>query len=230
MSLQKLTITPDGLPDIKVQFNPASYSITKSVTWGGTTTEASEAGKKCAGTNKKLNAPTKHFGGGGSRTLTFDLFFDVTEPVNGEQVKDVRVKTNELVKLTRIERTGENKGKPPVCTISWGGSDGSGISDLPFRGVITNLTQKFTLFDGQGNPLRAELGVTFTEFINPTKDQKETDPEFTTHIVRRGDTLSSIAAKMYSKPVLWRVIANANNVDDPRGIEIGRALHIPKVG
>lgn len=234
MSLAKLTITPkDGTP-IPVQFNPASYSTSKSVTWSDPKSQDLATGKKGAGTNRKLNAPAKVFGGGGSRTISFDLFFDVTEPVERgsirEKINDVRVLTNQLVKLTQIKREGGKEKPPPTCTITWGKADGKGISDLPFKGKLTNLTQKFTLFDSDGNPLRAEVGVTFTEAINEKEELKETDPDFTTRVVKRGDTLSTIAAQMYSNPALWRVIADANDVDDARIIQIGRTLHIPKVG
>ena len=72
--------------------------------------------------------------------------------------------------------------------------------------------------------------MTFTEDLIKTADQKETDPDFTTRVVKRGDTLSSIAAQMYSNPALWRVIADANNVDDARKILVGQTLQIPKAG
>jgi len=234
MGLARLKIKPEVGEEITVQFNPASYSTSKSVTWGNPKSEASENGKKCAGTNRKLNAPVQVFGGGGSRTISFDLFFDVTETVDRgkgpETIKDVRVLTNDLVKLTRIDRNAK-KPKPPTCTITWGDPDARGLSDLPFRGNLTNLAQRFTFFDsGTGNPLRAEVGVTFTEALNEKADLKETDPDFTTRVVKRGDTLSSIAGELYSNQALWRVIADANGVDNPRTIQVGRTLHIPKIG
>jgi hypothetical protein len=120
------------------------------------------------------------------------------------------------------------KPRPPICEITWGSAPET--LHFPFRGVVTGLTEKFTLFDGDGTPLRAELGVTFTEFEPPKNDQKETDPEFTTRVVNSGDTLSSIAAEMYSDPALWRLIAEENSVEDPRSIQIGRMLRIPGIG
>ncbi|HLG13134.1 MAG TPA: LysM peptidoglycan-binding domain-containing protein [Blastocatellia bacterium] len=232
MKQEKLTITPQSpskLKPIKVMFNPASYSISKSVTWSAAAT-GSEGGKKGAATTRKLNEPLLDFGGGDSRTLSLDLFFDVTEhpTVNGQEVTDVRVLTNEFVKLTRIERVGK-KPRPPVCLITWGTAPPKN-SDFPFCGVVTSLTQKFTLFESDGRPVRAELGVSFKEFIPPKKDQRDTDPEFTTRIVKRGDTLSSIAAEMYSDPSRWRLLADANRLDDPRRLDVGVALRIPKTG
>ena len=152
-----------------------------------------------------------------------ELFFDLTEEGNGE---DVRQETNKIVALTRIER---DEAHPRVCEVSWGQAPVG--SDFPFIGVITSLTQNFTLFKGSGTPIRANLSVSFLEFLAPLVDKRETDPELTTRIIKRGDTLSSIAAQVYSNPKLWRIIAQANELDDPRHLEthIGRTLTIPKL-
>lgn len=214
MRLEKLTITPrnSGLGEIKVLFNPTSYSIRKSVSYNGQS-------------KTELNSPLLTFSGGGSRTLSLKLFFDVTEPVNGRRIEDVRELTNKFVALTRIER---GKDRPPVCDITWG-SNPPVNSDFPFAGVVSSLSQEFTLFEKNGKPLRADLDVEFTEFIGWEEGQRETDPEFTTRVVRRGDTLSGIADEMYDDPRRWRVIAEANHLDDPRRLTIGMLLSIPKL-
>ena len=46
-------------------------------------------------------------------------------------------------------------------------------------------------------------------------------------IVRRGDTLSSIANDEYRDPGLWRPIAQANGIFNPRILEPGTQLLIP---
>jgi LysM repeat protein len=219
MGLAKIRITPlDGnetpvyTKSFEVQFNPSTYAISKSVVWNGAPVDA-------------YNAPYLKFGGGGSRQLTMDLFYDVTEPVNGRHILDVREETNKLVALSRIHRTLE---RPPVVKIAWGTGEPTN-SDFPFIGVISQLTQTFKLFSHDGRPLRADVSVTFTEFLSPEKDQHLTDPDFTTRRVRRGDTLSAIAADAYGDPARWRIIAEANNLDDPRQLEIGLRLAIPKL-
>lgn len=210
----KLTIKPEGQDPIEVQFNPTSYAITKPVTY-------------TPSPRRTLDAPLLTFGGGGGRTLTLNLFFDVTEPQTpgGSRAKDVRDLTSKFVALTRIKR--DNNKRPPVCEISWG-KDSTANPDFPFSGVVTNLVQEFTLFEKDGTPVRAKLAVSFLEFKGWEEGQRESDPEFTTHVVKRGDTLSSIAATMYADPALWRVIADTNRLDDPRHLEIGRTLNIPK--
>lgn len=219
MTLAKLTIAPEtasGLKSFEVMFNPNNYSVTKPVTW--TTPGA-------AATERRKNAPLLEFSGGGSRTMTLDLFFDTTDKTSPTEV-DVRAQTNQIVKLTQIVRALKEP-RPPICTISWGAFLKG--SDFPFTGVVTQLTQHFTLFRPDGRPLRANVSVAFSEWLDPTDDQKETDPEFTTRLIKRGDTLSSIAAEVYSDPARWRTIAEANQLDDPRQISVGLRLNIPKV-
>lgn len=212
---------------IDVLFNPNSYTISKSVSWlpvARAPAEGASTGTATAGGHRDLDAPPLDFGGGGSRTLTLRLFFDVTE--RGPDA-DVRSETDKLVELTRIQPTeGQKRAKPPVCQILWGGQ-ASQKSDFPFTGVATQLTQNFVLFRNSGQPVRANVDITFLEHIDPPTNKKETDPDFTTYVVRRGDTLAAISARLYRDPALWRVIATANSIDDPRRLTIGARLSIP---
>ncbi|NET68539.1 MAG: LysM peptidoglycan-binding domain-containing protein [Moorea sp. SIO1G6] len=249
MALEKLSIIPlkwkknqdekyraveseekDNYPEITVLFNPESYTVKKGVTWSGSS-------------QKEYNAPILDFGGGGSRELTLELFFDVSEGVKNSRsqnfdrknnslldstfIDDVREETNKLVALTRIRRVGGKEQPPPACKVYWGEAPTN--SDFPFVGVITNLTQTFTLFKSNGKPIRAKVNITFSEYLNPEDDKRRTDPELTTRIVKSGETLSSIAADVYGNPKLWRLIAQENQLDNPRQLDIGKTLTIPKL-
>jgi nucleoid-associated protein YgaU len=229
MALAKLEITPldrHGLrvfrKKLKVLFNPETYAIAKTVSWSSKSPGQNDAGADDASTNRRFNAPMLQFEGGASRTMNLELFYDVTEPVQGKLVDDVRKLTNKLVALTRIDRL---LGYPPLVRLNWGKPPGR--SDFPFTGVITSLNQTFTLFSNNGKPLRADVSMSLTEFIDAELDLRFTDPELTTRRIQRGDTLSNIAADVYRDPAQWRVIAEANQIDDPRQLNIGRLLSIP---
>ncbi len=45
----------------------------------------------------------------------------------------------------------------------------------------------------------------------------------------RGETLSAIAGARYDDPQLWRPIALANGIADPRAIAVGQSLRIPSL-
>jgi hypothetical protein len=224
LTLEKLTITPiiiknqnleQRLPAIAVLFNPESYTISKTVNWTKTV-------------SNQFNAPLSSFGGGDSRQLTLKLLFDVSLPVTqqgrSQVLEDVRQESNKIVGLTHIERDEQH---PRVCEVSWGNAPVG--SDFPFMGVITSLTQEFTQFSRSGKPTRASLNVTFTEYLNPELDKRKTDPELTTQVIRGGATLDGIAADLYNDPKQWRVIAEANKIDDPRHLQVGRRLVIPSL-
>lgn len=219
MALEKLVITPLGKnggrfesKSVKVLFNPGEYTVTKSVSWDLENRK-----------DRRFNAPGLSFGGGGSRQLSLKLFYDVTEPINGRLLSDVRDETNKLAAFTRIDRDLQ---RPPVVQVTWGKAPVG--SDFPFTGVITSLTQSFVLFSSDGKPLRANVDVTLLEYLRPELDKRETDPELTTYRIKRGDTLANITAALYGDPAQWRRIAEANGIDDPRTLEIGRVLTIPE--
>lgn len=205
-------------------FNPNTYSITKSVSWNPVVSKSAPSGQ----TQRGHNAPALQFNGGQSRTLSLELFFDTTEEADPAK-QDVRNLTNKIVKLTRIVRDLDPQ-RPPICVVSWGQITPPG-SDFPFTGVITQLTQRFNLFLTDGTPVRATQTVAFMEYLDPTKDELENDPEFTTRLVKRGDSLSSIAGEAYHDPTMWRIIAEANQLEDPRHFfKPGLRLKIPKSG
>jgi nucleoid-associated protein YgaU len=212
MAVAKLRIVPQSRQaPITVAFNPTTYSISKSVNW------------KASGgvTDQGTNAPTLEFGGGSSRQLSLDLFFDSTE--SPAAARDVRLQTDEIVRLTHIVRDARQP-RPPICRIEWGGNS----ADFPFYGAISSLGQNFLLFDAEGRPLRAVLKVVFLEFLVLEDDQRKTDPELTTRVLRRGDSLANIAAEVYGDPAAWRIIARANRIDDPLSIAPGTKLTLPK--
>jgi len=218
MAIDKLKIFPERDPtdpikteadgSIAVAFNPTTYSISKSLSWNGPP-------------DRRTNAPTLTFGGGNSRQLALELFFDSTEMTGPE--RDVRRQTDRIVRLTRILRHLDNP-RPPICKLDWGGKS----EDFPFVGIVNSLEQQFLLFDATGQPLRATLKVAFQEFLVLSDDQRKTDPELTTRVVRRGDSLASIAAQVYDDPSAWRAIARANRIENPLAIAPGTKLTLPK--
>ena len=223
MALAKLRIFPERdrkdpkrKTDFAVMFNPTTYTISKSVAWVPAKTRT-----KGRGNDAKANAPTHTFGGGGARELALELFYDVTESAAADP--DVRDETDRIVKLTRIRRDAKY-ARPPVCRIEWGGE----TQDFPFVGTVSSLKQHFLLFSESGKPLRATLAVSFTEFLVLSDDLRKTDPELTTRVVRRGDTLASIAAEAYNDPATWRVIAAANRIENPFDLAPGTKLTLPK--
>lgn len=73
----------------------------------------------------------------------------------------------------------------------------------------------------------ASLKVTPKPAANPKKTNTETN--LATYTVKKGDTLWVIAKKYYNNPLLWPRIADRNGVKNPKLLQIGKKLVIPKV-
>lgn len=101
-----------------------------------------------------------------------------------------------------------------------------------FRCVMESIKQKFTLFSPDGVPLRATLTVSLREYRTLGDHVRQPDrrsPDRThAHVVQQGDTLASISHRYYERPAHWRVIAAANGITDPRRLDPGRFLQVPR--
>ena len=205
MALQKakITIDPAG-PQFDVLFNPEEYTINTDNTF------ASQA-------VPGLGAPILQFVHGNMRTLEIELFFDTVDAHT-----DVRLETQKIVSLMQID---SNLHAPPVLRVTW--------ASLQFRCVLARANQKFIKFQEDGTPVRARVSVTFNEFVDAAtqaqQDNLQTADYSKVHIVEQGETLSSLAGKLYEDATLWRPIALANGLQDPRSVFVGQPLRIPSL-
>lgn len=68
-----------------------------------------------------------------------------------------------------------------------------------------------------------------TLWVNVYQAEYTPPPKLYAYNVKNGDTLSSIAYEFYKNALLYRTIAEVNNLDDPHFIEVGRSLRIPAI-
>ncbi len=214
MELAKLLIlveTKGGrfIPGFSVLFNPNQVSVQKSVNWRSVPRTQSDS----------TGAQFTH---GDPATLSMDLFFDTYGIV---PIVDVRVFTRQIFNLTTVEKHGDLH-RPPLCQLQWGLFNFENS-----QWVLQSLNQRFSLFHATGVPLRATLSCTFRQWRSGKTeaallDRKSADVA-KTHTVERGETLSAIAADEYRDPTLWRAIADANRIDNPRQLVAGQVLIIP---
>jgi phage tail protein X len=204
--------TARGLPArIEVQFNATEYTLSK----GAQIAEIAVLG---------IDSPILQFVRGQNEKLSLDLFFDTTEQGMGEtNVADVRNRTRSIYQLVKIQ---PKIHAPPRIQFVWG-------QGLSFKAIVESVQQKFTLFNPAGIPLRATLSVVFREYKTLEEQMSELNLQSSDHTkrrtVRRGDTLSRIAAEEYRDPALWTYIADANPTIaiDPRRLQPGTVLEIP---
>ena len=202
----------DTNDSVECMFNPKEYTFTKQNSWKFVDRKGS-------------NLPSPEFKSGQPTTLKMQLFFDTFEA--GEDVRSGY--TNKIWDLTRVNEDLKDrktrKGRPPICRFQWGKA-------WSFKAVVTDVSQKFTLFQSDGTPVRATLDVTFRQVEdeglyprqNPTSGGGEGRK---LRVVREGERLDWIATTEYGDPTLWRLIAEQNEMDDPLMLEPGQVLAIP---
>ncbi|RYG39668.1 hypothetical protein EON79_23970, partial [bacterium] len=150
MSLTKASLT-NLYTNEKVDclFNPTEYTIQKTNNWQS---------KPVVG----RNVPKMDFTGGGARTLTVELLFDVYEDPAG----DVRTHIDKLNKLTLVEPSKKNtkteKARPPFVLFEWG-------QNWHFKAAVTQMSVRFTLFRSNGVPVRAMVNLSLQEAEDETE-------------------------------------------------------------
>jgi nucleoid-associated protein YgaU len=214
MALERATITnTNSGVRVGVQFNPEDYTLNRDVNYA----QAAIPG---------LSAPLLQFSHGNMQTLDLELLIDSYEAHasggGNAAGEDVRPLVRRVTDLMNIDPTTH---APPVLLFTWG--------SLSFTCVMAKANQKFTMFRPDGVPVRAKVTVSFNEFRNGDLEAKEVKRETADysklHVVVQGETLSSIAAQVYSNAATWRPIAILNAIDDPRSLKVGRHLLVPQL-
>jgi hypothetical protein len=205
MALEKLKIAiekkfPTFEPPVEVLFNPNQLTISRT---GWSTSK---------GTMAPQDRPS---------SLSVKLFFDTTLiQFKSPKDRDVRYFTRRIYNLTRPKG---DLGRPPMCRLLWGRGD-----MVLLQGILVSVTKTLTYFLDDGTPVRATLDCKFEEWEPADQKAKARnridDP---IRVVRRGETLSSIAAEEYNDPAQWRLIADANGLDNPRQLHPGQVINVP---
>ena len=241
-ALEKLTIKYEKgarlrfVGTVEALFNPNQFSLDYAVKWKPQEVAESGRGYFLKFKGDSYTPPT----------LALELFFDTYEEARGTGVgsflrrnltgtplglfplatpssTSVTQYTEQIVNLLRIDN---NLHRPPICKLLWGKLQ-------LFSGVLTALSQTFTLFQADGTPVRATLSCTFTLYRSTTFAMKALDLHSAdvpkTRTLRAGETLSSVAAEEYDDPGQWRVLATANRIANPRAVTPGQVLRIPKL-
>jgi hypothetical protein len=219
MALEKaklnwISYVPPLFGSIDCQFNPSSLSISKTTTWKG---DASPS----------FNAPFLRFAGGESATYSLSLFFD---SYSHKDFKDVREYTNKLLRLT-LRGAGYSMFKvpysrPPSVRLVWG-------KITLFSAVVEKVEISFTMFAPDGTPVRAKADMDFKQDdfwddIIPAQNPTSRSDSRKTRIVDSRQRLDQIAFEEYGDSRYWRLLAEANYLEDPFRLQDGQLLVIPE--
>ncbi|MGE0853118.1 MAG: hypothetical protein AB7O44_26490 [Hyphomicrobiaceae bacterium] len=199
--------TPAGLPDriIPFRFNPTEYQLQKANEFA----EIAIPG---------LETPPVQYVRGGSERLSVEVLLDTSDTLD-----DVRAKY--VDRLQSLMRISSELHAPPIVKFVW--------DKEIFRGVLDSLSVSYLLFAPSGVPLRARASISILAY-RPVEVQvrqtKKSSPDTEKSVVaRRGDRLDGIASAVFRDPARWRDIARVNDIRDPRRLEPGRLLLLPRI-
>lgn len=115
--------------------------------------------------------------------------------------------------------------QPNFLLVEWG--------NLSFPCRLARADIKYTLFDRDGLPLRAEITTVFLHDVDPvtrSKLEAKQSPDLThARIVRKGDTLPLLTKEIYGSPACYLDVARYNNLDDFRNLIPGQQLLFPPI-
>lgn len=154
-----------------------------------------------------------------SFSLTIDGFAmsgDFNDP------SDVAAETKKLQSLTQAD---PKLHAPPFCTFIWG--------SFSFYGVVSSVAVKYTMFTGEGMPVRATVNLTMKEQAGAAGGRafpKESPDRTKRRVLKKDTQLFHLAWENYADMEAWRLIARANNIKNPRRLEPGAELIIPAIG
>ena len=206
-------VSTDGDKQFIVMINPANLDDSASICYNEDKTFG-QAG------------PTPKFGAVGPKKFNFETIFDGTGVFNtctllGNEGKSVKDQMDDLKDL--ISQYEGSKHTPNVVQIVWG--------TFLFYGCLESMDVNNTLFKSSGEPLRAKVKLSFTEYKTSQEVSKEANmssPDLT-HIIEviDGDTLPLLCNKIYKSSSYYLQVAKINGLANFRHLEPGLKLKFP---
>lgn len=194
----------------EAMYNPTSLSQSYSIDWHS---------------GQGVNASASQLSYTRSRPseLVLDLILDGTG-VNELSLfgsKSVKDRVKRFLDVTY--RYNGNIHEPNYLLVEWG--------SLKFACRLSSVDIKYTLFNRDGTPLRAELHVALISdkgIKKRAKEEGKTSPDLThARTVRHGDTLPLLTAEIYGSADHYLDVAAYNSLDDFRNLTPGQQLLFP---
>jgi hypothetical protein len=187
-------------------FNPEQYSIRYEI-----------QSDDSSGSGTSGSSPTFQ------RLKPQDLSLDFT--IDGTGVSGKKEEVSDRVKIfldVAYEYQGDQH-KPRYLKIVWG--------TLIFKCVLKSANINYTVFNPEGQPLRAKISASFNGFIEDTlrAAQEDSSSPDLTHIrfVKDGDTLPLMTYNIYGDSKYYYQVAEINGLSNLKKLETGRKIFFP---
>lgn len=173
------------------------------------------------------SAPEPKYAGTNPDKINFKIWIDGTGVVrdrdssNSEPLGDVKTQLTRLNDV--VYKYNGVDHEPNVVRLLWG--------SMLFYGRLASMKVAYKLFKPNGQPLRAEVTLSFTGFVSKVEEAlkaKRSSPDLT-HVVevKSGDTLPLLCNRVYKDCSYYLAIAEVNGIDNFRDIKPGQKLRFP---
>lgn len=205
-------VSADGDKQFVVMVNPSKFDDSAAISYNHDKTFGQ------AGQSPK-------FGSVGPKKVSFEIMLDGTgvfsSCVFGTTSKSVKDQISDLKDL--VSDYEGSKHAPNVVQILWG--------TFLFYGCLESMKENVTMFKASGEPLRATMALSFTEYKTAKEVSKEANmssPDLT-HIVEvvAGDTLLLLCNKFYNDSSYYLQVAKLNGLSGFRDLIPGTVLNFP---
>lgn len=201
----------DPSRELRFHYNPTTIAFSRQVQYNRQPRQA--------------NDPPVQFTGAGPTSLTLQVFLDAA---GRREPPSVQPEIDLLVFWTTVPDVTEPGDGPPKVAFTWGSLAVNGEQTL--TGHVSQLKVTIERFDREGRPLRAVADLTLVsahaepQRTNPTSGAERSRRR---HVLRRGETLASVAWSRLGDAGAWRAVAELNGIDDPTRLHTGRELLLP---
>lgn len=192
--------------EFSAMFNPQQYSIRYEI-------ESDDS----SGSGTSGSSPT--FQRLKPQDLSLEFTIDGTGA--GGEIVEVPDKVKSFLDVA-YEYQGDQH-RPRYLKIVWG--------TLIFKCVLKSASINYTLFNPDGQPLRAKITASFNGFIEDTlrAAQEDSSSPDLTHIrvVKDGDTLPLMTYKIYGDSKYYYQVAEMNGLSNLKKLETGQKIFFP---
>ncbi len=161
--------------------------------------------------------------------LRLEFILDGTQTIDGYGGEDTTLKTmpvhDQLKKfLDSVYKYEGEIHRPKFLLLIWG-------SEIRFRCILSNLDINHTLFNTNGEPLRAKLSATFLNYKAREErlaEERQQSADLThQRKVKQGDRLDLMTYRIYNDSNYFLQVGKANGLTQIRNIKPGLNLFFP---
>ncbi|MVT08319.1 hypothetical protein GO493_08615 [Chitinophaga sp. ysch24] len=198
--------------DFVIPINPESYAQSYKVE----AKDKSTGGNQGSAPEYKFTAPEQ---------LKLDFMLDNTGTIEGNILNGTEVREQVDKLLNTVYRMQGEAHKPAILKIQWG--------LFTFDCILATLDINYVLFKPNGEPLRAKVSASFTQYVEPkkrvAKEDKHSPDLFRSVKVADGDTLPLLCYKNYADPSYYLQVAYYNELVSVRTLRTDQELAFPPV-